>query len=602
MENGKSEKNRFCEVESAIHPYIHTSIPPKGFSPEQKEEALKILSNLGYEQFKQRNYAAAIVYYTRYIEISQTNPLIYNMLGYFYQKLAKYQNIEEQIKYFEKALELKPNYVQAIRNLALAYPLVERYQEAIECFHKLFELGPITDDYMAYACLQIRLKNFEEGWKHYEYRFLKEFSPTEYPKIDKPKWEGQNISDKTLLVQYEQGYGDSIQFFRYLEQVKPLVKKIIFRVQDGLVDLFKITVDKELKEFRDNAKKYYQNNLQGQIVKNPHLGEIKFTGKGVKETLYRNPPKGREFSELKHNIENAHYIGSEDVCHERKDKIKKFYILEYNNSQYLIAEEGNIKKYYLTKNVLDNRLPMKNRGDFENNNIITNYSENFNPKTNINNIEVVGISTSLEELPLENLYFDYHVALMSLPHVMNARVDNIPLAQGYIKADEKKIETYKKEFFNNDCFKIGISWNGTKLGNNYRNVPLKYFYPLTKLKNVEVYSFQKGFGAEQLKNMAPNVEIINLGQTFNDFSDTAAAMANLDLFVTSDNSVFNLAGAMGVRTFVLLNKHAEWRWFLDEETTPWYDNVKIFKKQNEDDDWDLLIQKVIKTLKKESEP
>ena len=55
-----------------------------------------------------------------------------------------------------------------------------------------------------------------------------------------PKWEGQQISEKTLLVQYEQGFGDSFQFFRYLQKVKPLAKKVIFRVQDELFDLFKL--------------------------------------------------------------------------------------------------------------------------------------------------------------------------------------------------------------------------------------------------------------------------------------------------------------------------------------------------------------------------
>lgn len=363
------------------------------------EKALEILNELGYEKFKNKDYVAAIVYYEKYIKLCKTNAVVYNMLGYLYQKLAKYQNIDKQISYFEKALEIQPDYKQAIRNLALVYPLAGKHQEASECFHKLFKLDPVLDDYMAYGCQKIQLKDFEEGWKYYEYRFLKEYTPTEYPKMDKPRWEGQKILDKTLLVQYEQGFGDSIQFCRYLEQIKPMVGKIIFRVQNELVDLM---------------------------------------------------------------------------------------------------------------------------------------------KNSFNDIEIVGKSALIRDLS-----FDYHIPLMSLPYILKASVDNIPLAEGYLKADKSKVEAYREKFFDNDCFKIGISWSGTKFGNVCRNIPLRFFYPLAKLKNTRIYSFQKGFATEQLKELPEEIEIIDLGKNFNNFSETAVAIENIDLFVTSDNSLFNLSGAMG---------------------------------------------------------
>lgn len=392
----------------------------------------------------------AIFHYKKYVELSPENAKAYNMLGYLHENLSKYENINLQIEYFEKALEFMPNLKEAFRNLTIVYPRVGRDDEAVECFHKLFKLGATMDDYFNYACLKIKLKDFKEGWKHYEYRFSKETGMTIYPKIDKPKWKGQNISDKNLLVHYEQGYGDSIQFFRYLPQLKSLAKKVIFRTQNELVDL------------------------------------------------------------LKENIED---------------------------------------------------------------------------------IEVVGMSTKLE-----NIDFDYHVPIMSLMHVLEASVDDIPMTQGYLHADKKKINKYKKKYFDNDCLKIGISWHGAIHGNNRRNIPLEFFYPLTKLKNVKVYSFQKGTGSEELEKLPEGVEIINLGETFNDFSDTAAAMENLDLFVTSDNAVFNLAAAMSKKTFLLLGKDSEWRWFFDDETTPWYDNVKIFKKKDENDSWSLIIKRVVKAI------
>lgn len=441
-----------------LHENLSKNQPSKKLKAEVKEiieevnqKIAIVLKKLAEESFKEGNYIYAIVYYEEALKITPNDANVYNTIGYLYKIIGnKYQHLDEQIKYFEKAIELDPTCIQTIRNLAVTYPIVGRAEEAVKYFKKLLKLEPVIDDYVAYSHLQIQLGNFAEGFKYYEYRFQRKGNPLEYPAFDKPKWEGQNISDKTLLIHYEQGFGDSIQFFRYVEQVKPLAKKIIFRVQNELVDLFR-------------------NNIEG--------------------------------------------------------------------------------------------------------------------------IEILGLTT-----PISDLSFDYQIPLISILNVMDATIDNIPYTEGYLKADNKKIEYYKKEFFNNDCLKIGISYNGAQFGNARRNVPLECFYPLAKLKNIRLYSFQKGFGAEQLKNMPSNIKIIDLGATFNDFSDTAAAMANVDLFITSDNSVFNLAGAIGKKTFVLLNKHSEWRWFYDEETTPWYDSVKIFKKQNEEDNWDTLIENIIRTI------
>lgn len=394
----------------------------------------------------------AIYYYEKYIKYAPENALVYNMLGHLYSKICKYEETDKQIKYFEKAVELDPELKEAYKNLMVVYPRAGREQDAIRCFHKLLELGASMDDCFNYACLNIKLRNFEEGWKYYEKRFLKETDPTIYPEIVGPDWKGQDISNKTLLVQYEQGFGDSIQFSRYLSVLKKFNAKLIFRVQDELVELF---------------------------------------------------------------------------------------------------------------------------------------------KTSLDGIEVVKMST-----PLEELSYDYHVAHMSLIHILNSRVEDIPLSNGYIKADERKIKAYKEKYFDNDCFKIGLAWHGNVKGEHNKNIPLDFFYSLTQLKNVKVYSFQKGMGSEELEYLPAGIEIIDLGKNFNDFSDTAAAMANVDLAISSDNVIFHLAAAMGKKSFLLLGRDSEYRWFYDEDTTPWYDSAKIFKKQKENDSWELSIQRVIDNIEK----
>lgn len=415
-----------------------------------EKNTLKKLMTEADECYENQDYNGAIEYFKKCIEIDVKNAFLYNFIGHLYSKIDEYGTIEEQIKYAKLALEIDPNYSSAVRNLAFAYSRAEMDEKAVQYFEKLLFMEPIPDDYFMYACRKIKLKDFELGWKFYEYRFWKKYGRTEYPSIDKPYWKGEDISDKTLLVQYEQGFGDSIQFSRYLKRVKPLAKKIIFRVQDELLGLMKL---------------------------------------------------------------------------------------------------------------------------------------------NMSDIEIIGEST-----PVNQLKFDYHIALMSLMYTLKEKYEDIPMPQGYIKADKEKIINYKKHFFDNDCLKIGISWQGMQAGNTSRDIPLRYFYPITKLNNVKVYSFQKDFTKNQITQIPEDMQITYLGETFKDFSDTAAAMANVDLFITSDNSVLNLAGAMGKDTFLLLNKNSEWRWFLDEEKTPWYNSVRIFKKNSHNEKWDVLFERVVETI------
>lgn len=417
-------------------------------SPEHSYSYL-LMGYIYYQNME--DFVNALDCFKKYVEIEPQDPQAYIIIGHLYKRIDYHGSAEKQIEYFEKALELMPGLKDVIKNLAYAYSAMERCQEAAECFEQSFSPETSADDYFVYSCMKMKLGDFDEGWKYYESRFTKESDKTHYPVTEKPKWEGQTILDKTLLVQYEQGFGDSLQFFRYLEKAKPFVKKIIFRAQDELADLFRI---------------------------------------------------------------------------------------------------------------------------------------------NANGIEILSGATPLDELP-----FDYHVPLMDLVRLMDPHLDTVPVSEGYIKADESKIEKYKKEFFDNDCLKIGISWHGAACGNVLRNISLDTFYPLTKIKNVKIYSFQKGIGSEQLEQLPEGVEIVDLGKTFEDFSDTAAAMANLDLFISSDNGVFNLAGAMGKKSFLLLNKPSNWRWFFDEETTRWYENVKVLKKQFTNESWNSLLQRVIEILR-----
>ena len=88
------------------------------------------------------------------------------------------------------------------------------------------------------------------------------------------------------------------------------------------------------------------------------------------------------------------------------------------------------------------------------------------------------------------------------------------------------------------------------------------------------------------------LDLINLAKDFKNFSDTAKAMKSMDIIISVDTSVAHLAGALGIKTFLMLPYVSDWRWFNDTKTTPWYTSVEIFK-QTDPISWEKPIKDII---------
>lgn len=214
------------------------------------------------------------------------------------------------------------------------------------------------------------------------------------------------------------------------------------------------------------------------------------------------------------------------------------------------------------------------------------FSENF-PK-----VEIID-----EDKTDEQLEFNVHAPLMSLPYLLKLNTEKeVALTDKYLKPNPHKVQSYKEKYFKNNKFKIGIKWHGKKTQSPQREIELKKFFKLFDIKDIKFYSIQKGEGIEQLE-FAKDYDIENLGQTFESFSDTAAAIENLDLVICNDTSVAHLAGAMGKPCWILLPFVQDWRWSTDLSYCYWYKSVKIFH-QKKAGEWDNLFDEVYNELQK----
>ncbi len=180
------------------------------------------------------------------------------------------------------------------------------------------------------------------------------------------------------------------------------------------------------------------------------------------------------------------------------------------------------------------------------------------------------------------------IRITDLAYVLNMDFDNIPFAEGYLDMESANIQSDKK--------KVGLCWEAGSSGRRSminRTIHVKSFEPLFNLDNIQTYSFQVNDSFDGNEKYGDNM--INLARDFKDFSDTARALKSMDTVVTVDTCVAHLAGALGVKTYLLLPYSADWRWFDSEKTTPWYNSIEIFKQKNAIS-WDDEINDIVKKL------
>ena len=145
--------------------------------------------------------------------------------------------------------------------------------------------------------------------------------------------------------------------------------------------------------------------------------------------------------------------------------------------------------------------------------------------------------------------------------------------------------------------RVGLVWSGSPrhTRDRQRSIPLAQLSALTEIPGVTFYSLQKGPAAKDLLDMPIDMNLVDLSGYLNDFSDTAAAIANLDLLITVDTAVAHLAGALGKPVWILLTRNPDWRWLLDREDSPWYPSARLFR-QHAAGDWSPVIERVHREL------
>jgi len=191
---------------------------------------------------------------------------------------------------------------------------------------------------------------------------------------------------------------------------------------------------------------------------------------------------------------------------------------------------------------------------------------------------------------------DFHCPLLSLPLAFKTTLETIPTPGPYLEADAQKVEQWSVRLGPKSRPRIGLVWSGNSKHKNDHNRSLSLELLLSELpERFDWVSLQREVREADRQVLELHPSVRHFGADLEDFTDTAALCALMDLVISVDTSVAHLSGALGRPTWVLLPHVPDWRWLLDRDDSPWYSCVKLYR-QPAPSEWGSVIAQVARSL------
>ena len=394
--------------------------------------------NLGVALRAEGQIAASVACLRRGVSLQRDDAAALSNLG---NALRAAGRLEEAGAVQKKAIALDPGTGSFVYNYALVLRDQGRLDAALENFDAAEANGYDSPELKWDRALALLLQgDLARGFVEYEWRWR---IPDAKPRgIATPVWNGEDLSGRTLLVYAEQGFGDTIQFARYLPLIAASTARLIFECQAPLVRLFQ------------------------------HAA----------------------------------------VC---------------RNMRVVARDDAAVPDH------------------------------------------------------------DVQTALLSLPRLAGSNADSIPSMTPYLSPPEE-IRVLPEGGVH-----VGIAWAGKPTHRNDRNrsVALATVAPLFEVPGVTFHSLQLGEAANAIPERGFTTLVRDHRAQIQDFADSAALVAGLDLVISVDTALVHLAGALSHPVWTLLPYACDWRWQTGRQDSPWYPSMRLFR-QTEPGGWDDVIKRV----------
>lgn len=229
--------SRYPALLELNHPLLHTSysLPDEALNEVAQPDSQQLKNEKALQHYRDKELKQAGNIWRELVKADSADLASRYHLGIV---LSDMEAWDESIEALNQVVAQQPDHAEAYNSLGHAWAGKLDLNQALH----YYEQAIASDQQYATAhfnrgLMLLKRGDFIDGWKGYEHRWgMPSFTPFECPQ---PKWQGEDISDKTLLVHTEQGNGDAIQFARFLPLVAQHCKKLILVCTEPLRMLFK---------------------------------------------------------------------------------------------------------------------------------------------------------------------------------------------------------------------------------------------------------------------------------------------------------------------------------------------------------------------------
>jgi len=613
----------------------------------------RLLNNLAMIEFQQGQFEAGLKYVEKSLNIDTNQFAAYGNRGAALFALGRF---DEACSDYKKAIALNSHYAEAYYNQGVLHEKYDRHQEALADYDKAIELKPnYTNAYNNRGNVYKKLKQYEEALLNYDYaiKLNPRHAEAHYNRgviLNEQKKYQEAITSYHQAIALNNHYADAynncgnvlIVLKRFGEALDYFQKVIEIDPNYAYAYNGQGNVLMELKKFDEALLSYEKAIALNSQSPDPHNGKSNALQElkrfddavtGYEKAISLNPDSAdtyanrglamqgmKKFEEALLSYDRAIELNPEMADPYWNKALLKILMGEYEEGwqlyEYRRHRSGTQESYptyvqplWLGQESVTNKTlyiyPEQGLGDFIQFCRYIPLVEKLGAKVVLKapdalyatmmktmglNIRVIRNDEIVEE-------FDLHCPIMSLPLAFKTMVETIPNKTPYIFSDQFKKSYWKRIFaYATNSLKVGVVWSGSKdhKKDHDRSLRLEQLEPILNLP-VTFYSLQKEVREKDKITLSKFNQIQQFHEELNDFSDTAAMVACLDLIISVDTSVAHLAGAMGKNVWILISYLPDYRWMLDREDTPWYPTARLFR-QTHAGDWDSTILKVKKAL------
>lgn len=215
-------------------------------------------NNIATVMREQERLDEAIAYLQDILPMFPENAALWNTLGTI---VSGRDGLEAALPFYEESLRLNPKMGKTLSNLARGYEVAGRFEEAVDMGKRAVKADPeATEPHVVMGTAYLSLGELERGWEEYEWRqHYRRPEATRFV-LDAPRWQGQDLTDKTVVICPEQGIGDEILYASCIADILDQPAQCLIGCDPRLVPLYERSFpDATVGGYRDvflNAARY----------------------------------------------------------------------------------------------------------------------------------------------------------------------------------------------------------------------------------------------------------------------------------------------------------------------------------------------------------